>query len=159
MDAEAGLWQEQFLEAARRREEKQLLLKCIMVIAKGSISPSLKSFLLCIFLGSSFKGILIAKKILSLPCRERAPWPQTVMPGADSSPNWGFSRFGCVDAVWGLGSVDEGVGSGEASLCLFGARKAGFSARGSLAWVLYEGLRCQLGDSPSSFLLEPSGFI
>ena len=84
---------------------------------------------------------------------------RTVMPDADSFPYWGFSRFGCVEAVWGLGSVEGGVGVRQASLYLSGAGKAAFAARGLLAWVLHEGLWCQSDDSPNSFLLRSSGFI
>lgn len=58
-----------------------------MVIATEEFFLPLKSFLLCIFLGPNFKGILIAKKILSFPWGERAPKIQTVVSGADSSPN------------------------------------------------------------------------
>jgi hypothetical protein len=66
-------------------------------LLQKSISLSLKSFLLCIFLGPSFKGILIAKKILSSPWGERALL-QIVMPDADSFPNRGFSTL----AAWKL---------------------------------------------------------
>lgn len=67
---------------------------------------------------------------------------------ADSSPNWGFSCFSCVAAIWGLGGAEGGVGE-----------KAGFAGGGSLAWVPHEGLWCQPGDNCNSFLFEPNGFI
>ena len=54
-------------------------------------------------------------------------------PGADSSPYWGFSRFGCLEAVWGLGGVEGGMGMRQSFRDLSRPGKAGFAA-GEVSW-------------------------
>lgn len=62
----------------------------------------------------------------------------------DSSPNWGLSRFGCVEAVWGLGSVEGGVGVKQASGAFLELGRLGLQAGvprpGFSMWVFHASL-------------------
>ena len=68
-----------------------------------------------------------------------------------------------MEAVWGLGGVEGGVGMRQSSRYLSGPGKAGFEP-GEVSWprscmrVLHEGLWYQSGDSPNFSLRRCSGF-
>lgn len=110
MNAEAESTQGQFPEATKKREEKQLLLKYTHGNCEEEYFPYFKKLFPLHFPGSQFQRNFNCKENFVTSLEGKGSVASTVMLDADSSPNWGFSRFGCVEAVWGLGGVEGGVG-------------------------------------------------